>query len=101
MSSMAKSMLLRRMKPDATISVHGFRSSSRGWAAERMNFAWESCETALSHVTGTKTEVAYFRTDLFEKRRKMMAAWAYLCGQPAKLSDTVQPIFARGALLLP
>ena len=94
MSNMAMSMLLRRMKPDATISVHGFRSSLRGWAAERTNFAWEICETALSHVTGTKTEAAYFRTDLLEKRRKMMDAWANFCGQPAKLSDTVRPIRA-------
>jgi integrase len=94
MSNMAMSMLLRRMKPDATISVHGFRSSFRGWAAEATNFAWEICETALSHVTGTKTEVAYFHTDLFEKWRKMMDAWVNFCGQPAKLSDTVRPIRA-------
>ncbi len=94
MSNMAMSMLLRRMKPGVSITVHGFRSSFRGWAAERTNFAWEICETALSHVTGTKTEVAYFRTDLLEKRRKMMDAWANFCGQPAKLSDTVRPIRA-------
>jgi integrase len=94
MSNMAMSMLLRRMKPDATISAHGFRSSFHGWAAEATNIAWEICETALSHVTGTKTEVAYFRADLLEKRRKMMDAWANFCCQPAKLSDAARPIRA-------
>lgn len=92
MSNMAMSMLLRRMLPGAKVSVHGFRTSFRGWAAERTSFPWGVCETALSHVTGTKTEVAYFRTDLVEKRRKLMDEWAAFCASPSRPGNNVTPI---------
>jgi hypothetical protein len=60
--------------------VHGFRSAFRDWAAERTNFTNEVCEAALAHVIGNKAEAAYRRGDLFEKRRKLMEAWAIYCG---------------------
>ena len=94
MSNMAMSMLLRRMLPYAKVTVHGFRSSFRGWAAERTSFPWEVCETALSHVTGNKAEVAYFRTDLVEKRQKLMNEWATFCASPSKPGNNVRPIRA-------
>jgi integrase len=58
---------------------HGFRSSFRDWAAERTNFAREVAEAALAHIDGDETERAYQRGDLFEKRRRLMAAWADYC----------------------
>ena len=61
------------------ISVNGFRSTFRDWAAERTAFPHEVCEMALAHAVGNKTEAAYRRGDLFEKRRQLMCAWdAYL-----------------------
>jgi integrase len=79
LSGMALEMVLRRMKiEDAT--VHGFRSSFRDWAAECTNFPNEVCEAALAHVVKNKAEAAYRRGDLFEKRRKLMDAWAAYCG---------------------
>ena len=78
---MALEMMLRRMKvEDAT--VHGFRSSFRDWAAECTNFTNEVCEAALAHVIEDKAEAAYRRGDLFEKRRKLMDAWAGYCAAP-------------------
>lgn len=75
-------VLLRRMRiTDAT--VHGFRSAFRDWAAERTNFANEVCEAALAHVIENKAEAAYRRGDLFEKRRKLMEAWAAYCTTPS------------------
>jgi integrase len=59
---------------DAT--VHGFRATLKTWAAERTNFAREVVEAALAHVEGDKVEAAYQRGDLFDKRRRLMAAWA-------------------------
>jgi integrase len=79
LSNMAMDMLLRRMNCDAT--VHGFRSSFRTWAAERTTFAREVVEAALAHVAGDETERAYQRGDLFEKRRRLMTAWADYCAQ--------------------
>jgi integrase len=81
LSGMSLEMLLRRMKIEAA-TVHGFRSSFRDWAAECTNFPNEVCEAALAHVIENKAEAAYRRGDLFEKRRKLMVAWAAYCGTP-------------------
>jgi integrase len=75
LSNMAMEMQLRRMDRN-DITVHGFRSSFRDWAAETTAFPREVCEMALAHVVESNTEAAYRRGDLFEKRRKLMEAWA-------------------------
>ena len=75
MSGMAMAMQLRRMNANH-ITVHGFRSTFRDWASEMTSFPHEVCEQALAHAIGNKTEAAYRRGDLFEKRRKLMEAWA-------------------------
>jgi integrase len=64
------------------LSVHGFRSTFRDWAAECTNFPREACEAALAHAVENKAEAAYRRGDLFEKRRQLMAAWARYCAAP-------------------
>ena len=46
------------------------------WASERTNFPREVCEQALAHTIKDKTEAAYRRGDLLDKRRELMAAWA-------------------------
>jgi integrase len=81
LSVMALEMVLRRMKVDG-VTVHGFRSSFRDWAAECTNFTNEVCEAALAHVIKNKAEAAYRRGDLFDKRRKLMEAWAVYCATP-------------------
>jgi len=74
MSNMVLLMTMRRMK--SAYTVHGFRSAFRDWASERTNFAREICEAALAHIVKDKTEAAYRRGDLFDKRRELMATWA-------------------------
>jgi integrase len=81
LSDAALRALLVRIGHDA-ITIHGFRSTFRDWAAERTNFSREVAEMALSHVVADKTEAAYRRGDLFEKRRKLMDAWAGYCASP-------------------
>jgi integrase len=81
LSGMALEMVLHRMKIE-NVTVHGFRSTFRDWAAECTNFTNEVCEAALAHVIGNKAEAAYRRGDLFEKRRKLMEAWAAYCTTP-------------------
>ena len=61
---------------DKDITAHGFRSSFRDWSAERTNFSREVCEMALAHSVSDKTEAAYLRGDLFDKRRELMDTWA-------------------------
>ena len=74
--------------------AHGFRSSYRDWAAEETDQPREVIEAALAHVVPNKVEAAYARSDLFERRRRLMADWAaYLGGQPA----TVPPSSVRDA----
>lgn len=69
------------------VDIHGFRTSFRTWAQERTNFPREVAEAAMAHTLGDKAEQAYARSDLFEKRRKMMDQWAAHIG--AKSADVV------------
>jgi integrase len=78
LSNMAFLMLLRRMGR-ADLTVHGFRSTFRTWAAECTSFPREVIEAALAHLVGDATEQAYQRGDLFEKRRRLMDVWADYC----------------------
>jgi integrase len=78
LSAMAMTMQLRRMKR-GDITVHGFRSTFRDWASEQTSFPYETCEHALAHRISDKAEAAYRRGDQFEKRRKLMEAWAAFC----------------------
>jgi integrase len=82
--------LLQQMRSGPT--VHGFRSSFRDWCAERTNVANHVVEAALAHAIGNKVEAAYRRTDLFEKRRRLMADWAAWCARPVPTGATVVPL---------
>ena len=55
---------------------HGFRSSFRTWASERTSVPHAVAETALAHHVGSAVERSYARSDLFEKRRRLMDQWA-------------------------
>ncbi|HEU4458103.1 MAG TPA: integrase arm-type DNA-binding domain-containing protein [Methylibium sp.] len=82
LSNMALTMLVRGWRSD--ITVHGFRSSFRDWAAEETQFPRDLAELALAHQVGDETERAYRRGDAFERRRALMDAWADWCnGAPA------------------
>jgi integrase len=76
-------------------SVHGFRSSFRDWAAERTNYPNHVVEMALAHTIGNQVEAAYRRGDLFQKRRKLMEAWASYCSTPVASGDTIVPLGKR------
>ncbi len=86
LSGMTFLMLLRRMGRDG-LTAHGFRSTFRDWAAER-GFPDEVCELALAHAVSDKVLAAYKRTDLFERRRQLAAAWAAFCGT-AEAADNI------------
>ena len=58
----------------------GFRLSFRDWAAECTDAPREVCELALAHVNTDRVEAAYRRTDLFDRRRVLMAGWAAYVG---------------------
>ena len=75
LSNMVFLMLLRRLGHDH-ITAHGFRSAFRDWAAERTNVARAVCEAALAHIVKDKAEAAYFRSDLFDQRRRLMKSWS-------------------------
>jgi integrase len=78
LSNMAFLMLLRRMSC-GDLTAHGFRSTFRDWVAERTNFPAEVAEMALAHSVSDKTVAAYNRTDLFDRRRRLMATWGSYC----------------------
>jgi integrase len=82
LSNMAFLMLLRRMKRD-DLTAHGFRATFKTWASDRTSVQNEIVEAALAHIVGSKVEQAYMRGDMFEKRRRLMDAWAEFCGKAA------------------
>lgn len=78
LSNGAMDALLERMG-FAHVTVHGFRSTFKDWCTEQTDFANEVSESALAHVVEDKTEAAYRRGELLEKRRRLMEAWADYC----------------------
>ena len=91
LSDMSLSKLMR--SAGRTETVHGFRSSFRDWAAEKMaSVPAMVAEMALAHSVGTKTEQAYLRSDLRDQRRNLMDAWSRFIA-PAASDNVVE--FAR------
>lgn len=82
LSNMAMLELLRGMRPGLT--VHGFRSSFRDWAGDSTGFPRDTVEMCLAHSVDNDVEAAYRRSDMIEKRRKVMEGWAKFCGSGAK-----------------
>lgn len=96
LSNMAMLMTLRRMGR-SDLTVHGFRSTFRDWAAEQTAYPNEMLEMALAHTVSDKTEAAYRRGDMVEKRRRLMDDWAAFCGAPnGAVADNVTTIRRRG-----
>ena len=88
LSNMAMSAVLKRMGRKA-ITVHGFRSTFSDFVSEQTSFSHETREHALAHRISDKAEASYRRGDQFEKRRKLIEAWAAFC-EPRKSAKVVQ-----------
>lgn len=91
-SPMALQLCLEQLGYGDLATVHGFRSSFRDWGSEQTNFSRELLEHALAHVVGGKTEQAYARGTMFEKRRKLMQAWSTYCTTPQRSGADTGPI---------
>lgn len=87
LSQMAMIMLMRRMEIEGP-TVHGFRSAFRDWAGDCTNFPRELIEAAFAHIVGNAVERAYRRSDAFEKRRRLMDAWAGYCDRATSAEVT-------------
>lgn len=81
LGNMAMPDVLEQMG-QSDVTVHGFRSTFRDWAAEATAHPNHVVEQALAHTIGNAVEAAYRRGDLFEKRRQLMNDWAQFCGRP-------------------
>ena len=91
LSSAAMTAVLKRMGRSA-VTIHGFRSTFRDWAAERTNYPNHIVEMALAHAVGDKVEAAYRRGDLFDKRRRLMSDWARFSAMKPTASGAVVPM---------
>jgi integrase len=74
------------------VTVHGFRSTFSTWAHEQTGYAAHVIEQALAHSVGSAVERAYRRSDLFEKRRRLMDDWAKYCAAPVADPKKVIPL---------
>jgi hypothetical protein len=74
------SMGLVLLIPRSTYTTHGFRSSFRDWVGEATEHDSQTAEFALAHGLPNRTEAAYARGKLLDKRRRLMADWGdFLC----------------------
>jgi integrase len=100
LSNMALLTLLKRMNSVAgekwvdvvdgrPITAHGFRATFRTWAEEVTGFPHAVIEEAMGHQLGNQVERVYRRTDVLEKRRQLMEAWARYC-EPDNRSNAVE-----------
>jgi len=87
LSDMSLTAVMRRM--GLTAVPHGFRSTFSDWCAERTATPAEVREMALAHAIGDKTEEAYRRGDLYEKRRELMNLWAKFLATPPAAGKVV------------
>jgi integrase len=91
LSDMALSQLMRGMRERGELTVeavpHGFRSSFRDWAAEQTAYPDEIRKAASGHTVGDSVQQAYQRTDLLEKRRRMMEDWGRFLDCPTTKSQ--------------
>jgi integrase len=104
LSDMTLSAVVRRMNEEAggelprwrdaenrPVVPHGFRSTFRDWAGETRQDGREVAEAALAHTVRNKAEAAYARSDLLEKRRILMEAWAQWCTGSSQPSPSPRP----------
>ena len=94
LSNMAMLQLMRDMRGTGS-TVHGLRSTFRDWAAEQTSYPGELCEIALAHTVSDKTEAAYRRGDMMEKRRRLMSDWADFCKTLTTVTDTSNVVAIR------
>jgi integrase len=94
LSDMALSQLMRGMRERRELTVdavpHGFRSTFRDWAAEQTTYSDEIRKAASMHAVGDAVKAAYQRTDLLEKRRRLMIDWAKFIDKPS--SSTIAKV---------
>ncbi len=74
---------------NADVDAHGFRSTFRDWCSECTAYSREAVERSLAHTVRNSTEAAYFRSDLFDKRRRLLADWARYCATPSPADNVV------------
>ena len=81
LSNMAMAELLEHRAPPTSATVYGFRSTFDQWASEVAHAEREVIERSLAHSVKGKTEAAYNRADLFDRRRMLMTQWSAFCLQ--------------------
>jgi integrase len=88
LSDMTLSQLMRRMRERGEFTAegvpHGFRSTFRDWAAEQTSYSDEIRKAASGHTVGDSVHQAYQRTDLLDKRRRLMNEWAKFLDRPSR-----------------
>lgn len=89
LSNMACLAVLRRMGR-GDLTVHGFRSTFRDWISETTSYPRDVAEMALAHAIEDKSEAAYRRGDLIDKRRALMSDWAAHCALVRTDTNVVQ-----------
>jgi integrase len=82
LSNMAMAEALKHWAAPEIATVHGFRSTFDQWASEVAHAEREIIDRSLAHVVKSKTEAAYNRADLLDRRRPLMQQWGEFIATP-------------------
>ena len=85
--ALSLALVLKTLAPSAT--VHGFRSTFRDWCGDH-NVPADIAEASLAHAAGDATVVAYARSDLLERRRRLMQQWGEFCSRAFVAGEVVE-----------
>jgi integrase len=88
LSRFAMGHLMQRVM-GRTETVHGFRSTFRDWCGDH-NVPADIAEASLAHAAGDATVVAYARSDLLERRRRLMQQWGEFCSRAFVAGEVVE-----------
>jgi integrase len=71
------------------VTPHGFRSTFTDWCDNQTNAAKMIIDLCLAHSIGDETDQAYRRSDILQKRRKLMTQWSSWCASPVRGANVV------------
>jgi integrase len=83
-------------------TMHGLRTTFRNWGADSRehNFRREVLEFCLSHRVGDEAELSYWTSEMLDRRREVMVAWANFVKPKAETKAGTKPKAKKPSLRL-
>ena len=94
-ASVAEPLWWRKAAAGVALTASECKATTSADGAAKTPVPKEVCELALAHVNSDRVEAAYRRSDLFDRRRELMAAWAAYSGVVSAWRGPCIGVYAR------